>query len=141
MIRLVLDHLLSLFNDLVNPDFNFLLHIVRLLLGCTLFTDLLFPRHSPCIPLVHESFPEGGELCADIALIRSILLVKCSAVLLQVLTNLLLLLLCEQRRRSWSPDELFESILNLFSELLSSEIPDREAVFELEKLKHVLLMH
>ena len=135
---LLLNHLLSLLNDLVDPDLNFLLHIVRLLFRHTFFADLLLPRRAPCIPLIHEPFPEGGELCTDIALIGSILLVKRSAVLLQILADLLLPLLCEQWGRSRSPDELFESILNLFGEFLSTEVPDREAVFKLEKLEHVI---
>ena len=79
------------------------------------------------------------ELRRDVALLRRVLLVERARVLLERPTDLLLLLLREQRRRAGAPEELLEAVQDVLLQLLATEVPDRVAVLELyhENVRHM----
>ena len=72
-----------------------------------------------------------NQLCADVALLCRILLIKCATVLLQVSTDLSLLLPRQQCTWARSPYELFEPVQDMFLEFLPAEIPDSIPVLKL----------
>ena len=72
-----------------------------------------------------------NQLRADVAFLCRVFFIKCAAVLLQVSTDLSLLLLCQQRAWARSPYELFEPVQDVLLELLPAEVPDRISVFKL----------
>lgn len=100
--NLILDHLLSLLDNLVDPDFDLFLRLLfrrlysrlRLLAALlVLILQILLTLAPPRIPLIHKPPPLGNELSTDVTLFRGIFLVELPAVLLEILTDLALLLL------------------------------------------------
>ena len=126
------DHFLNLLDHLVNPDFNFFLGIIfALKFVIALFPNFLHAKRAPSVPFVDQSFAESDELSTDIALLCGVLFVKRTTIFSEISANLLLFFLRQKCNRSWSPNKLFESVLNVFDKFLASEIPDCISIFEL----------
>ena len=130
--------LLYLVDHFVNPHLNLLLLLFKFLrLPVSLippFRKISSAKRPPCVPLIHQSFTVGDEFRADITLFCCVLLVKCTTVFAEVLLDLLLLLFAQQSARTWTPNKLFEAILNKLDELLSTEVPNSITIFELKLL-------
>lgn len=99
-----------------------------------LLLNIIFALETPGIPLIDEPLPLGNQFSTDIALLGSVFLIELPAELSEVPPDLSLLLLRQKRTRTRAPEELFESIKDMFLELLSSEVPDGVTIFELRKV-------
>jgi hypothetical protein len=93
------NHLLDLFNHLINPLLNLLFcllasNTLQSLPAMLLVRNITFAPCPPCIPFVDQPLTMRNQLGADVAFLCRIFFIKCAAVFLQVSTDLSLLLLC-----------------------------------------------
>lgn len=126
-----------LLDDLVNPDLNLLLlgiTMVGLLLASILEHSKSYGG-SPGIPFVDKTLPSGDDFRTRLVLIGGVFLLECAAELLEVAPDFLLLILGQQTSWPRAPEELLESIQNMFLQLLSSEVPDSVPVLKLHQKK------
>jgi len=126
--------LLDLVDHLVDPDLNLFLSFVSApftLLTLPPIRDLFFAQGTPSVPLVDETFPVSDEFGADVRFLRCVFLVEHSGVFSKISADLTLLFFRQERTRARPPEELFESIQDVFLEFLALEIPDRVPVLEL----------
>lgn len=132
------DLLFDLLDHLINPDLNFLFRLLLLLSLNLLSAFLAFRRHlflaarAPRVPLVDEPLAKRDELGADVALLRSVLLLERAAVFPEVAPDLALLLLRKQAARTGPPEELLEAVEDVLLDFLATEVPESIAILELQ---------
>lgn len=140
LLVLILHLFLDLFNNFLHPYLNLLLVLLSLSLFSTVvnsfFSKFLLTASAPSIPFVDETSAVRKELRVHSLTLPLILLFEHSAKFLKILSDLLLLFLRKKRARSWPPQELFKTVLDLLEKLLSAEIPYRVAIFQLQKKTH-----
>lgn len=132
------DHFLRLVQQLLHP----LLYLLLLLFFLDSLLDLLPTRlplfrqflhvpRSPGIPLRDLPLSLSELLGGPSVLLGSILFVELTGILFELFSDLLLGFFGDECRGSRSPEELLEFLLRLLNELLTFEVPDREAGFRL----------
>lgn len=92
------NHLLDLFNHLIEPLLNLLFRLLpsnalqSLSPAMLLVHNITLAPCPPCIPFVDQPLAMCNQLGADVAFLCRIFFIKCATVLLQVSTDLSLLL-------------------------------------------------
>lgn len=133
---LLLHNLVDLLDHLVDPNLDLLLDFLSMSFIFLTFPpigSLFFTLGTPSVPLVDESFPVSDQFGANVRFLYRVFLLEYSGVFPEGSTDLTLLFFRQERAWARSPEKLFESIEDVFLELLASEIPDRVTVLELLK--------
>lgn len=121
MSNLIDHHLLDLLEHFLNPDLNFL--FIGLLLLSLVIANLFSSRETPSIPFVYQTFAKCNQFSTDVAFFGCVFFVELPTVLLEISPDRLLFLFAQECGRARSPNELFKPVLDLFDELLATEIP------------------
>lgn len=127
----LLDVLLERLGRLVGLGFR-LESLLMLAEPLLLLLECLLGPLSPCVPFVDQAATLRLELARDVHLLELVDLVKLSAVLAQVLYDLLLLRWWQEGSRPRAPEELLELVnRRILGDLGAPEVVDSESRLEL----------